>query len=105
MTRRWYLRTTITWYGSNNTVDVIEEGLKMLEQSSGPAPVSLNADVENNNLQGNSRIMIESQIDTNGVGTYSHNAFYNPANPNNGTFELSIPEVDVSTSPTHAAGR
>ena len=88
---------------SNNTVNLIEEGLKMLEQSSGPAPVSVNADVENNNLQGNSRIMIESQIDTNGVGTYDHNAFYNPNNPNNGTFELSIPEVTASTSPTHTA--
>lgn len=88
---------------SNNTVNLIEEGLKMLEMSTGPAPVSLNADVENNNLQGNERIMIESQIDTNGVGTYSHNAFYNPANPNNETFELSLPETSVSISPTHTA--
>ncbi len=88
---------------SNNTVNGIEEGLKMLDMSSGPAPVSMNADVENNNLQGNSRIMIESQIDTNGVATYSHNAFYNPANPSNGTFEMSIPETDVSPAPTHIA--
>lgn len=88
---------------SNNTVNLIEEGLKMLQMSSGFDPVSRNADVENNNLQGNERIMIECQIDTNGVGNYSHNAFYNPANPNNNTFELSIPESAVSVSPTHIA--
>ena len=43
-------------------------------------------------MQGNSRIMIESQQDTNGVGIYSHNAFYQPFNPSYNTFELSVPE-------------
>jgi hypothetical protein len=88
---------------SNNTVNLVEEGLKLVEESSALQQTSLNADVENNNLQGNSRIMIESQQDTNGVGVYSHNAFYQPNNPNNGTFELSIPEWTPSISPTHIA--
>ena len=90
----------LTW--SNNTVNLIEEGLKFEEQSS-LQQTSINADVENNNMQGNSRIMIESQQDTNGVGAYNHNAFYKPNNPNNGTFELSLPEYTPSTSPTHSA--
>jgi hypothetical protein len=88
---------------NNNTVNTIEEGLKLLEQGGGPQETSLNADVENNNMQGNSRIMIETQQDTNGVGIYSHNAFYQPNNPNNGTFELSMPEFTPSLSPTHTA--
>ncbi len=86
----------------NNTVDTIEEGLKFLEQNV-LQQTSVNADVENNNMQGNSRIMIETQQDTNGVATYSHNAFYQPNNPNNYTFELSMPEFTPSTSPTHIA--
>jgi hypothetical protein len=88
----------LTW--SNNTVNLTEEGLKLSE----PTAIgigSLNADVENNNMQGNSRILIESQQDTNGVGTYSHNAFYQPFNPSFNTFELSIPEWTTSVSPTH----
>jgi len=88
---------------NNNTVNTIEEGLKLAEQNGGLQQTSLNADVENNNLRGNSRIMIETQQDTNGVATYSHNAFYQPNNPNNYTFELSMPEYTPSTSPTHAA--
>jgi Fn3 associated/Bacterial Ig-like domain (group 2) len=87
---------------TNNTVNLIEEGLKLIEQAA-TQQTSLNADVENNNMQGNSRIMIESQQDTNGVGTYDHNAFYKPNNPNNGTFELSIPEWVASAAPTHSA--
>ena len=88
---------------SNNTVNLVEEGLKLVEESNALQQTSWNADVENNNLRGNSRIMIESQQDTNGVGVYSHNAFYQPNNPNNGTFELSLPEWTPSPSPTHVA--
>jgi hypothetical protein len=87
---------------NNNTVNKVEEGLKFLEQSI-TQQTSMNADVENNNMQGNSRIMIESQQDTNGLSVFSHNAFYQPDNPNNGTFELSIPEFTASASPTHTA--
>jgi hypothetical protein len=88
----------LTW--SNNTVNLTEEGLKLSQQSAfGIA--SINADVENNNLQGNSRIMIESQMDTNGTGTYSHNAFYQPFDPSYNTFELSLPQYTPSISPTH----
>ncbi|MGB8537164.1 MAG: FN3 associated domain-containing protein, partial [Acidobacteriaceae bacterium] len=88
----------LTW--SNNTVNLIEEGLKLSEQSA-LGISSLNADVENNNMQGNSRILIESQMDTNGAGIYSHNAFYQPFNPSYNTFELSVPEYTPSISPTH----
>jgi Fn3 associated/Bacterial Ig-like domain (group 2) len=88
----------LTW--SNNTINLIEEGLKLSEQSAFGIS-SLNADVENNNMQGNSRIMIESQQDTNGAGIYSHNAFYQPFNPSYNTFELSVPEYTSSISPTH----
>jgi Fn3 associated/Bacterial Ig-like domain (group 2) len=87
---------------NNNTVIMIEEGLKFLEQNV-LQQTSINADVENNNMQGNSRIMVETQQDTNGVATFSHNAFYQPNNPNNYTFELSMPEFTPSTSPTHVA--
>ena len=87
---------------NNNTVNGIEEGLKLIEQGV-QQQTSMNADVENNNMQGNSRIMIETQQDTNGVGVYSHNAFYEPNNPNNYTFELSMPEFTASASPTHIA--
>ncbi len=88
----------LTW--SNNTVNLTEEGLKLSEQSAFGV-TSLNADVENNNMQGNSRILIESQQDTNGTGVYSHNAFYQPFNPSYNTFELSVPEYTPSISPTH----
>ena len=44
-------------------------------------------------MQGNSRIMIESQQDTNGVGVYSHNAFYQPFNPSYNTLDLSLPST------------
>jgi hypothetical protein len=99
--------TTVAAYNNhlvwnNNTVNKIEEGLKFYGQSVSQQ-TSLNSDVENNNLQGNSRIMIESQQETNGVSVFSHNAFYQPDNPNNGTFELSIPEYTASVSPTHTA--
>jgi hypothetical protein len=88
----------LTW--SNNTVDLTEQGLKLADQSA-YGITSTNADVENNNMQGNSRIMIESQQDTNGAGTYSHNAFYQPYNPSYNTFGLSVPEYTSSISPTH----
>jgi Fn3 associated len=88
----------LTW--SNNTINLTEEGLKLSEQSAFGIS-SLNADVENNNMQGNSRIMIESQQDTNGAGIYSHNSFYQPFNPSYNTFELSVPEFTPSVSPTH----
>jgi hypothetical protein len=85
---------------SNNTINLTEEGLKLSEQSS-LGVSSLNAVVENNNMQGNSRILIETQEDTNGIGNYSHNAFYQPYNPSYNTFELSAPEYTPSVSPTH----
>jgi hypothetical protein len=85
---------------SNNTINLTEEGLKLSEQSS-LGISSFNADVENNNMQGNSRILIETQQDTNGVGNYSHNAYYLPYNPSYNTFELSAPEFTPSVSPTH----
>jgi hypothetical protein len=88
----------LTW--SNNTVYLTEQGLKLADQSEFGIS-STNADVENNNMQGNSRIMIETQQDTNGVGTYSHNAFYQPYNPSYNTFGLSVPEYIPSISPTH----
>src|ERR1700733_3709442 len=88
----------LTW--SNNTVNLTEQGLKLADQSAFGI-TSTNADVENNNMQGNSRIMIETQQDTNGVGTYSHNAFYQPYNPSYNTFGLSVPEYTPSISPTH----
>ena len=90
----------LTW--SNNTINLTEEGLK-LSQQSGAGIMSLNADVENNNMQGNSRILIESQQETNGVATYTHNAFYQPFNPGFNTFELSMPQYTSSLSPTHTA--
>jgi parallel beta-helix repeat protein len=85
---------------ANNTINLTEEGLKLSEQSL-LGISSLNADVENNNMQGNSRILIETQQDTNGIGNYSHNAFYQPYNPSYNTFELSVPEYTPSVSPTH----
>jgi hypothetical protein len=88
----------LTW--SNNTVNLTEQGLKLADQSAFGI-TSTNADVENNNMQGNSRILIETQQDTNGVGTYSHNAFYQPYNPSYNTFGLSVPEYIPSISPTH----
>src|SRR5271168_2092129 len=90
----------LTW--SNNTINLTEEGLK-LSVATALGVASLNADVENNNMQGNSRILIESQQDTNGVGTYSHNSFYQPFNPSYNTYGLSIPEWVTSVSPTHVA--
>ena len=90
----------LTW--SDNTVNLTEEGLKLSEPQD-PGMASLNTDVENNNMQGNSRIMIESQQDTNGISIYSHNSFYQPFNPSYNSFELSIPEWTASVSPTHTA--
>jgi hypothetical protein len=88
----------LTW--SDNTVNLTEQGLKLADQSAFGI-TSTNADVENNNMQGNSRILIETQQDTNGVGTYSHNAFYQPYNPSYNTFGLSVPEYTPSIAPTH----
>jgi hypothetical protein len=88
----------LTW--SNNTVHLTEQGLKLADQSAFGI-TSTNADVENNNMQGNSRILIETQQDTNGMSTYSHNAFYQPYNPSYNTFGLSVPEFTPSISPTH----
>ena len=90
----------LTW--SDNTINLTEEGLK-LSVATADGIASLNAKVENNNMQGNSRILIESQQDTNGASDYSHNAFYQPYNPSFNTYELSIPEWSTSISPTHTA--
>jgi Fn3 associated/Bacterial Ig-like domain (group 2) len=75
---------------SNNVVNQTEEGFKFYEQSYEYA-VDFNTDVENNNMQGNSRIAIENQQPTNAHAVFSHNAFYQPANPSYNTFELSLP--------------
>jgi Chitobiase/beta-hexosaminidase C-terminal domain/Bacterial Ig-like domain (group 2) len=84
----------LTW--SNNTVSGTEEGLKFAERGPGQT-VANNIDFENNNLQGNSRILIEIQQATNGA-VFSHNAFYQPFNPSFNTFEMSIPlyQCDIS---------
>lgn len=74
----------------NNVVNQTEEGFKFYEQSY-EYPVQFNADVENNNMQGNSRILIEDQQPTNANVIFSHNAFYQPTNPSYNTFELSMP--------------
>jgi hypothetical protein len=74
----------------NNVINQSEEGFKFYEQPYEYA-VQFNLDVENNNLQGNSRIMIEDQQPTNGNAVFSHNAFYQPTNPSYNTFELSLP--------------
>jgi Bacterial Ig-like domain (group 2)/Chitobiase/beta-hexosaminidase C-terminal domain len=88
----------LTW--SNNTINLTEEGLKLSQQQTAGIG-NLNTDVENNNMQGNQRILIEAQQETNGVGIFSHNAFYQPVNPDFNTFELSLPEWLGSISPTH----
>ena len=75
---------------NNNVVDQTEEGFKFYEQSYQYA-VEFNTDVENNNMQGNSRILIEDQQPTNANVVFSHNAFYQPVNPSFNTFELSLP--------------
>ena len=83
----------LTW--SNNTINGTEEGLKFAER--GPSQtVANNVDAENNNMQGNSRIMIEMQQAANGA-VFSHNAFYEPSNPSYNTFELSIPYYQCDT--------
>lgn len=74
----------------NNVVKQTEEGFKFYEQPYEYA-VQFNADVENNNMQGNSRILIEDQQPTNANAIFSHNAFYQPTNPSFNTFELSMP--------------
>jgi hypothetical protein len=75
---------------SNNVVNQTEEGFKFYEQSYNYA-VDFNTVVENNNMQGNSRIAIENQQPTNANVVISHNAFYQPTNPSYNTFELSLP--------------
>jgi hypothetical protein len=75
---------------ANNVVNQTEEGFKFYEQSYEYA-VDFNTDVENNNMQGNSRIAIENQQPTNANAVFSHNAFYQPTNPSYNTFELSLP--------------
>jgi hypothetical protein len=75
---------------SNNVVNQTEEGFKFYEQSYDYA-VDFNTVVENNNMQGNSRIAIENQQPTNANVVMSHNAFYQPTNPSYNTFELSLP--------------
>jgi Chitobiase/beta-hexosaminidase C-terminal domain/Bacterial Ig-like domain (group 2)/Beta xylosidase C-terminal Concanavalin A-like domain len=74
----------------NNVVNQTEEGFKFYEQPY-EYPVQFNVDVENNNMQGNSRILIEDQQPTNANAIFSHNAFYQPTNPSYNTFELSMP--------------
>jgi hypothetical protein len=75
---------------SNNVVNQTEEGFKFYEQSYEYA-VDFNTVIENNNMQGNSRIAIENQQPTNANVVVSHNAFYQPTNPSYNTFELSLP--------------
>jgi hypothetical protein len=75
---------------SNNVVNQTEEGFKFYEQSYEFA-VDFNTVIENNNMQGNSRIAIENQQPTNANVVVSHNAFYQPTNPSYNTFELSLP--------------
>ena len=74
----------------NNVVNQTEEGFKFYEQPYEYA-VQFNLDVENNNMQGNSRILIEDQQPTNANAVFSHNAFYQPTDPSYNTFELSLP--------------
>jgi len=85
----------LTW--SNNTVNGTEEGLKFAERCCGDT-VASNIDFENNNLQGNSRILIELQQSTSGEAVFSHNAFYQPFNPSYNAFEISIPLYQCNTS-------
>jgi Fn3 associated/Bacterial Ig-like domain (group 2) len=75
---------------NNNIINQIEEGFKFYEQSYQYA-IEFNTDVENNNIQGNSRIAIEDQQPNNANVVFSHNAFYQPTNPSYNTFELSLP--------------
>ena len=89
----------LTWM--NNTVDLTEEGLKGAANPTSFAIMN-NIDVENNNLQGNSRILIEIQHNSNGNAIFSHNAFYQPNDPSFNTFELSLP-IPSSASPTMVA--
>jgi Fn3 associated/Bacterial Ig-like domain (group 2) len=74
----------------NNFINQTEQGFKFYEQPY-EYPVQFNVDVENNNMQGNSRILIEDQQPTNANAVFSHNAFYQPTNPSFNTFELSMP--------------
>jgi hypothetical protein len=85
-----------TW--SNNTVNGVEEGLKGAENPVNFATMN-NIDVENNNMQGFSRIAIEIQHNSNGNAIFNHNAWYQPTNPSYNTFGLSLP-IPSSASPT-----
>ena len=86
--------SNVTW--SNNTVNGTEEGVKFAYKN-GSKTYSYNFDLENNNFQGNSRILIESQHNTNGSAVFSHNSFYQPYNPSFNTFELSLPLYQCNT--------
>jgi hypothetical protein len=88
---------------NNNVVNQTEEGFKFYEQSYNYA-VEFNTDVENNNMQGNSRIAIEDQQPTNANAVFSHNAFYQPTNPSYNTFELSLPLNQCANSAAGCKG-
>jgi hypothetical protein len=88
---------------NNNVVNQTEEGFKFYEQSYEYA-VEFNTDVENNNMQGNSRILIEDQQPTNANVVFSHNAFYQPVNPSYNTFELSMPLNQCANSAAGCSG-
>jgi Chitobiase/beta-hexosaminidase C-terminal domain len=81
---------------TNNIVNLIEEGFKWQEVYYKITNVSNNLDVENNNMSGNSRILIENQQNSNGNAVFSHNAHYQPYNPGFNTFEDSIPMNQAS---------
>jgi hypothetical protein len=88
----------------NNIVNQTEQGFKFYEQPY-EYPVQFNVDVENNNMQGNSRILIEDQQPTNANAVFSHNAFYQPTNPSYNTFELSMPLNQCVNSPAGCSGK
>lgn len=88
---------------NNNVVDQTEEGFKFYEQPY-LYPVEFNTDMENNNMQGNSRISIEDQQPTNANVVVSHNAFYQPTNPSFNTFALSMPLNQCAGTPAGCDG-
>jgi Fn3 associated/Bacterial Ig-like domain (group 2) len=82
----------------NNVVNQTEEGFKFYEQAYQYA-IQFNVDVEKNNMQGNSRMLIEDQQPTNANAVFSHNAFYRPTNPSFNTFEISVPLNQCANGP------
>ena len=84
---------------SNNTIAGTEQGLKWVERTATGSPIANNATVTNNNISGFSRIGFEAQQITNGNVTVSHNAVYQPTEPSNLTFSLSLPAATGCTSP------